>query len=254
MEIFDTHAHYDDSAFDDDRDELLGSLLPRSGVVGIISAGTTVESSRKNAELAARYDYVRFAAGIHPEDAAGARPGDLSLIEELLRDEKAVAVGEIGLDYHCDVDRELQKRLFKAQLGLAAKLGLPVIIHDRDAHGDAYELIRAYRPRGVLHCFSGSAESAKELVSLGLYLGFTGSVTFKNNKKAAAVIAAVPLERILVETDCPYMAPEPFRGRRSDSSMIARTLEFIAGQKGISSEELSHQTALNARRLFDIKE
>lgn len=253
MEIFDTHAHYDDEAFSADRDELLGRVLPESGVCGVVSAGTNVASSRANAQLSEKYDYIYFAAGIHPEDVETAKDGDLELIEELLKSgKKAVAVGEIGLDYHYDIDKTLQKRYFEAQLELAKKLDLPVIIHDRDAHADTLEEIRRFRPKGTLHCFSGSAETARELVDLGLYIGFTGSVTFKGNKKAARVIEAVPLERILVETDCPYMAPEPLRGRRSDSSMIAYTLSFIANIKGISAEELAHITANNARTLFNI--
>lgn len=253
MEIFDTHAHYDDEAFNDDRDKLLGRILPASGVCGIVSAGTNVKTSRANAALAEKYDYVYFAAGIHPEDVETAEPGDLSLIEQLLKSsKKAVAVGEIGLDYHYDIDKNLQKKFFEQQLALAREFDLPVIIHDRDAHADTLEEVRKFRPKGTLHCFSGSAESARELVSLGFYLGFTGSVTFKGNKKAAKVVEAVPLDRILVETDCPYMAPEPVRGRRSDSSMIAHTLSFIAEIKGISPEELAHITANNARQLFNI--
>lgn len=255
MEIFDTHAHYDDPAFDSDRDEMLGSILPQSGVCGIVTAGTTLGTSRASAALAAKYSYIYFAAGIHPEDAESEKEGDLLLIAELLKSsEKGVAVGEIGLDYHCDVDRDLQKRLFSKQLELANELNLPVVIHDRDAHADTLEIIRRYHPRGTLHCFSGSAESAQELVSLGFYIGFTGSVTFKNNKKAAKVLEVVPNDRILTETDCPYMAPVPLRGKRSNSSMIARTLEFIAEIKGVTAEEMSHITAQNARRLFDIKE
>lgn len=255
MEIFDTHAHYDDTAFDGDRDRLLGEVLPAAGVCGIVTAGTTVKSSMASAALAAKYDYIYFAAGIHPEDAEGAKEGDIDRIADIIRaNKKAVAVGEIGLDYHCEVDHKLQQRYFEKQLELANTLGLPVVIHDRDAHADTLEIIRRYKPHGTLHCFSGSAESAEELIKLGFYIGFTGSVTFKNNKKAARVIEAVPLERILTETDCPYMAPEPMRGRRSDSSMIERTLMFIAQQKGISADELSHITAQNARRLFSIKE
>lgn len=255
MEIFDTHAHYDDTAFDSDRDTLLSDTLPNAGVCCVISAGTTVNSSLKNAALAKKYGYVYFAAGVHPEDAGTAADGDIARIAEIINtNEKAVAIGEIGLDYHCDVDRELQKSLFEQQLVLSRELNLPVVIHDRDAHADTLDIIRKFRPRGTLHCFSGSAESARELVALGFYIGFTGSVTFKNNKKAAKVIEAVPTERILVETDCPYMAPEPFRGHRSDSSMIERTLLFIAQVKGVQPEELAHITARNARLLFNIKE
>jgi TatD DNase family protein len=254
MEIFDTHAHYDDEAFDVDRDTLLGSYLPQAGVCGIITAGTNVASSLKSAALAEKYDYIHFAAGIHPEDVAGTKGGDIAKIADIIKShKKAVAVGEIGLDYHYDGDRELQQRLFTEQLTLAQELGLPVIVHDRDAHADTLRILKQFHLRGTLHCFSGSAESAVELLSLGFYIGFTGAVTFKNNKKAAAVLAAVPQERILVETDCPYMAPEPFRGRRCDSSMIRSTLEFIAKLKGISADEMARITAQNARCLFGIK-
>jgi TatD DNase family protein len=255
MQIFDTHAHYDDAAFDDDRDSLLGSTLPAAGVCGIVSCGTTVQSSRANAALAAKFGYIYFAAGIHPEDAESYADGDMERLAELISgNKKAVAVGEIGLDYHCEVDRSLQKALFERQLTLARTLDKPVILHDRDAHSDMMEIVHEYKPRGVMHCFSGSAESAAELVAFGLYIGFTGSVTFKNNKKAARVIEAVPCDRIVVETDCPYMAPEPMRGRRSDSAMIANTLTYIAGVKGIPTEELAQITACNARSLFLIEE
>lgn len=254
MEIFDTHAHYDDKAFDNDRDELLSNVLPQNQVVGVITAGTTVETSLASATLAEKYDYIYFAAGIHPEDVESYKDGDIDRIAEILKTKnKAVAVGEIGLDYHWDTDRELQKQLFGEQLALSKELYLPVVIHDREAHADTLDYIKKYRPRGTVHCFSGSAEMAKEVLSLGMYLGFTGSVTFKNNKKAAAVLNVTPLDRILVETDCPYMAPEPFRGKRSDSSMIASTLNYIADIKGISPEEAAHITAQNARTLFGIK-
>lgn len=253
MEIFDTHAHYDDEAFDSDRDEMLSSVLPKSGVCGIVTAGTNVKTSITSAELAAKYDYIYFAAGIHPEDAADMQDGDIDRIAEILKNnKKAVAVGEIGLDYHWEIDRALQKNIFERQLVLANELDLPVVIHDREAHADTLELIEKYRPRGTVHCFSGSAETAKELISLGMYLGFTGSVTFKNNKKSPAVIEAIPNDRILVETDCPYMAPVPLRGKRSDSSMINLTLQFIADIKGLTPNEMGHITAQNARKLFGI--
>lgn len=254
MEIFDTHAHYDDSAFDADREELLGNKLQKGGVTGVVTAGTTVESSKKAAALAEKYDYIYFAAGIHPEDCEAAQDGDISRVAELIKSsQKAVAVGEIGLDYHWEIERSVQKRWFEQQLELAKELNLPVIIHDREAHADTLEAIKTYRPRGTVHCFSGSAEMAQELIKLGMYLGFTGSVTFKNNKKAAAVIEAVPLSRILVETDCPYMAPEPFRGKRSDSTMIEKVIEYIAQIKNAEPEEIGHITAQNARDLFQIE-
>ncbi|HEX2939004.1 MAG TPA: TatD family hydrolase [Ruminiclostridium sp.] len=254
MEIFDTHAHYDDDAFESDRDIVLEKTLPESGVCGVVSAGISVESSRANLELAKKYDYIYFAAGIQPEETGKAKSDYLEKLTEILKSsKKAVAVGEIGLDYHWEIDRPTQKRFFEEQLQLANTLNLPVIIHDREAHADTLEYVSRYKPKGTLHCFTGSAETAKEFVSLGLYIGFTGAVTFKNNKKAPKVIESVPTERILVETDCPYMAPEPLRGRRSDSSMIEHTIAFIAAIKGVTAEEMAHITAQNARRLFGLE-
>lgn len=252
MEIFDSHAHYDDDAFDPDRDELLGSF-PSHGIVGVCNMGTTLQASRTAADLAARYPFIYAAAGIHPEEAETARPGDVTRIGDLIGScPKMVAVGEIGLDYHCGVDRDVQQQLFAQQLALARELDLPVSIHDREAHADTLRLIRKYRPRGVVHCYSGSAEMAGELLALGMYLGFTGVVTFKHNKKAAEVLAVVPRDRALVETDCPYMAPEPLRGRRCDSTMLVHTIARIAGNWGLEPETVAAQTTRNARTLFNI--
>lgn len=254
MELFDSHAHYDDPAFDADREELLSSYLPKSGVAGIINAGTSVASSRRCLELAARYPYLYAAAGIHPEESEDAQPGDVEKIGELVKNSHSiVAIGEIGLDYHYEgAGRELQLRLFEEQLMLANDLHLPVILHDRDAHADMFRLIQKHRPRGVLHCFSGSAESAREYVKLGLYFGFTGSVTFKNNRKAPEVLAVLPRDRILIETDCPHMAPEPLRGRRCDSSMLLHTVERVAQYIGLTPDEAAALTARNVRNLFGI--
>lgn len=279
LRLFDTHAHYDDPAFEADRDSLLGEALPLAGVRGIITAGTSFASCAASQALAERYPYVWFTAGIHPEDAerdvraalglpepagdGGTEPLSDEQIEEgvrlavlrvepFLRHEKCVAVGEIGLDYHWPIDRRLQNALFTRQLELAAAHNLPVVIHDREAHADTLAALRRFRPRGTVHCFSGSAEMAKEVLALGLYLGFTGSVTFKNNKKAPAVLAATPCGRILTETDCPYMAPEPLRGSRCDSSMISRTLPFIAQVKGVEETEAARFAEENARALFGL--
>lgn len=253
MRIFDSHAHYDDPAFDPDRAELLAAL-PGMGVEGVINAGTTVATSAASAELARKYPYFYAAVGLHPEEAANVGRSDIDGIARLARGEKVVAIGEIGLDYHYEgCDRELQKELFTCQLELADSLGLPVVIHDRDAHGDTMEILRRFRPRGVLHCFSGSAQTALEAVSLGLYIGFTGAVTFKNNRKAQAVLSAVPRGRILAETDCPYMAPEPLRGRRSDSGMLVHTLGRMAEILGITPDEAALLTLDNAKRLYSIK-
>lgn len=248
--IFDSHAHYNEKRFDDDRAELLADL-PRQGVAGVINAGTTAADSAQGQALAEAYDYIWFAAGIHPEELQDDTPESFQAVRALAAHPKCVAIGEIGLDYYWDKDhKEQQKDLFARQLILARELDLPVIIHDRDAHGDTMDLLRKYRPKGVLHCYSGSAEMAKEVLALGLYLGFTGVTTFPNSKKCREAIAIIPPERILVETDCPYMAPVPFRGRRCDSSMIPHTAAAIAQIKGMSPEEVLVQTNENVRRLF----
>lgn len=253
MRIFDSHAHYDDAAFDADRASLLAQL-PGSGVTGVINAGTTVASSERSIRLAEDYPYIYAAVGIHPEEVDGCKPGDVDQIRALAESRNVIAIGEIGLDYHYPgFDKQKQLALFESQLKLAGDLGLPVVIHDRDAHGDTMQLLTQYKPRGVLHCFSGSVETAAQAIGLGLYLGFTGSVTFKNNRKAAAVLASIPRDRILVETDCPYMAPEPSRGKRCDSSMIAYTIARIAGILGIGPEEAAALTECNAKRLYNIK-
>jgi len=251
MEIFDSHAHYDDEAFDVDRDELLASM-PEKGVISIINAGISVKSSLNSIQLANRYPFVYAAAGIHPEEAEHSGPQDVDKIGELASNVKIVAIGEIGLDYHYEIDKEVQLRLFLSQLSLANDLNLPVIIHERDAHADMLDILKKYKPRGVLHCFSGSTEMAVEVVKLGLYIGLTGVVTFKNNKKAASVIAAVPDERVLCETDCPYMTPEPLRGKRCDSTMLEHTLRSIAAYKSITPENAASLTASNARTLFNL--
>lgn len=253
MEIFDSHAHYDDAAFDADRDAVL-SALPAAGVAGVLNCGVDAASSAACVDLALRYTFCHAAVGIHPEEAAKAAPDDLIKIERLAAERQVAAIGEIGLDYHWEIPREVQKRLFAAQLALANRLGLPVVVHDRDAHADTLALLREYRPRGVVHCYSGSVETARELVALGLYLGFTGAVTFKGNKKARTVLASLPRERVLCETDCPYMAPEPVRGRRCDSSLLPHTLAVMAEVMGMPAEEAALLTAQNARTLFQIGE
>lgn len=252
MRFFDSHAHYDDPAFDQDRDALLASL-PENGVSVVLNAGTTVATSLSSLALAEKYPFIYAAVGLQPEEIDGVQPGDLDKIKELAGQKKAVAIGEIGLDYHYKgFDRSKQLELFEAQLGLARELDMPVVIHDRDAHADTMRLVTQYRPRGVLHCFSGSAETAAQAVSLGLYIGFTGSVTFKNNRKAAAVINAIPRERILLETDCPYMAPEPLRGRRCDSTMLMYTASRVAELLGVTPEEAARLGYENASRLYGI--
>ena len=251
--IFDSHAHYDDERFDADRDELL-QRIHREGVEYIMTIGSDLASSRAACRLAERYDFIWFAAGIHPEQAGDAPADYREALKELAAHPKCRAIGEIGLDYYWaeNPPRERQQVLFREQVLLAKELGLPVIIHDREAHADTLEVLRELRPMGVLHCFSGSAEMAREAAALGMYMGFTGAVTFKNARKAPQAAAAVPDDRLLIETDCPYMAPEPYRGKRCDSSMLPRVAECLAEIRGGSAEEIVQMTCRNARRLFGV--
>lgn len=249
--IFDSHAHYDDPAFDPDRDELLASL-PGAGVCGIISCGTDVATSRYNLELAHRYNHIWAAAGFHPEAADRISEKDFVRLRELLADKRCVAVGELGLDYHYEdgAAREVQLSVLERQLQLANELDMPVIFHDRDAHADTLEILKKYRPKGVVHCFSGSVEMAQEIVGLGMYIGLGGAVTFKNARKPVAVAQYVPAERLLIETDCPYMTPVPFRGKRNDSALIANTAQKLAEIRGRTPEQILLETRQNAERLF----
>ena len=248
--IFDTHAHYNDEAFNDDRDELLSSL-PSKGVANIINCGTTYKTSVESMKIAEKYPFAYFAAGIHPEDCGELDFSEVDRIKELLTHEKCVAIGEIGLDYHYTADtKEKQLIFFEKQLLLANEYDIPVIIHDRDAHGDTMELLKKHKPKGVLHCFSGSVETMKEAVSLGLYIGLGGAVTFKNARKPLEVSKEVPSDRLLLETDCPYMAPVPFRGKRNDSSLIAYVAEVIAEARGTKVQEIIDNANRNAKKLF----
>lgn len=251
--IFDSHAHYDDAAFDTDRHDLLAAL-PHEGVAGVINAASSISSARLSLELAERYPYVWAAVGVHPEAVATMTDTDLAAIEAMAAHPRAVAIGEIGLDYHWEdnAPREVQIARFEQQLELANRLSLPVIVHDRDAHEDTLRLLQKHRPRGVLHCFSGHVEMMREVVALGMYIGLGGAVTFKNAKKPVAVAAAVPLDRLLLETDAPYMAPVPHRGKRCDSRLIAHTAAVIAEVRGIATDELLAATADNAKRLFSL--
>lgn len=252
--IFDSHAHYDDTAFDADRDTLLGAF-PSAGVIGVINAASDLTSAEKSVAFATRYPFIWAAVGIHPEAAGRMTAADLPRLRELAEMPRVVAIGEIGLDYHYPdgAPREQQIACFEQQLELARELDLPVIVHDRDAHEDTLSLLKKHRPRGVVHCFSGSAEMMREVTALQMYVGLGGAVTFKNAKKPVAVATAVPLDRLLLETDAPYMAPVPCRGIRCDSRMITHTAQVIAALRGISAEELLRITAENTRRLFAIQ-
>ena len=250
--LFDTHAHYDDEAFDPDRELLLESL-PQRGVALVVNPGCDLESSRKAVAYAAEYPHVYAAVGIHPENCGGFTPADTEALRQLAPQPKVVAIGEIGLDYYWaeNPPRELQQQVLRSQLALARELRLPVIFHDRDAHGDSLAIVKEFPDvTGVFHCFSGSYEMAKELIRRGWYIGFTGVVTFKNARKAVEVAEKIPLDRILIETDCPYMAPEPFRGRRNDPSLVPFVAKKIAEIRGISAEEAAAATEENAKRLF----
>lgn len=252
--IFDTHAHYDDEAFNEDRDALLASL-PEKGVTGVVTCGVNLLSSAKALELAKKYDFIYAALGYHPENTGDERKGDLELIAQLLEtEEKAVAVGEIGLDYHYDdgAPREEQIDLFCRQIEIAKDLDLPIIVHDRDAHGDTLDILRRYRPKGVVHCFSGSVEMAREVVSLGMYIGMGGVVTFKNARKAVEVVEAIPLDKLLLETDCPYLAPTPLRGKRNDSSLIAYVAKTVGEIRSETAQKILDITCDNACEFYDI--
>lgn len=260
--IFDTHAHYTSHQFDEDRDALL-TALPARGVVGVVECATDYDTSRACLALAEQYPYVYAALGIHPEslieeDAStltrfgGDWAAELAAIRPLFDHPRAVAVGECGLDYHWPIPKDAQLELFEAHLKLALELDKPIIVHDRQAHADTYALLRQYKPKGVVHCFSGSAEDALALAAQGMYIGFGGALTFKGAKRAVKAAAALPLEHILLETDCPYMAPEPCRGQRCDSGLIAHTGEFLAQIRGVSPDVIFAATTENAKRLFGV--
>lgn len=250
---FDTHAHYDDRTFDEDRETLLQSL-GEGDVKLIIDPGCDAPSSRRALELAERFPFIYAAVGLHPEELDKYSPESFEEICSMARHPRCVAIGEIGLDYYWDAShKEEQKALFRRQIELALELDKPVIVHDREAHGDCLEIVRDYPGlRGVFHCYSGSAEMAKELLKLGWYLGFDGPVTYKNARKALEVLELCPMDRMLMETDSPYLSPVPMRGKRNDSSNLKYVAEKIAQVKGISPEQAAAATLANGCRLFGI--
>lgn len=252
--LFDTHAHMDDRAFDVDRRELLENF-PSQGIGLLMNPGCSVESSRNAARLSQEYDYIYAAVGSHPDAADEVTEEVLEIYRSLIRENPKIrAIGEIGLDYHYeDIPRDIQLRAFRMQMTLAKELDLPVIVHEREAHEDGMKVVDEFpEVKGVFHCYSGSAEMARELIKRGWYIGFTGVLTFKNARKAVEVASAIPLERIVLETDCPYMSPEPFRGKRNDPGKLYRMAEKLAEIRGMTVEEVHRITMENGKRLYRI--
>lgn len=250
--IFDTHSHYDDKQFDEDRYSLIDSIWDK-GVVGIVSCGCDIPTTKANKELSDKYDSFYFAAGFHPECLEDYELSDIGEIEKYANMAKCVAIGEIGLDYHwMSSTKEKQKDFLVAQIELAKRLDMPVIIHDREAHGDTMDILRATKPKGVVHCFSGSKEMAREIVKQGMYIGLNGVATFKNARKSLEVVNEIPLDMLVLETDCPYLAPVPHRGKRNDSSYIPFIAERIGEELGLSAQEVLDKTYENAKRLYNL--
>lgn len=250
--IFDTHAHYDSEQFNEDRDDVLNGM-PEKGVSTIVNVGASLNGCKASVEFAKKYPFMYAAVGVHPDEVGALNEETFAQLEEWCKEEKVVAVGEIGLDYYWDEEpREVQKEWFIRQLELARKLNLPVNIHSREAAEDTFQIIKEYGKdlTGIIHCFSGSKEMAIEYVKLGFHIGVGGVVTFKNGKKLKQVVEAIPLEWIVLETDAPYLAPTPFRGKRNDSTYIRYIAEEIANLKGITTEEVLEQTERNARKVY----
>ena len=255
--IFETHAHYDDESFNDDREALIRSL-PEKGIGRIINVGASIETTKTTLELAAKYDYIYAAVGVHPSDISGLNEETFAWLKEQTSLPKTVAIGEIGLDYYWDKEPEIQAKQrywFVRQLALAQQADLPVIIHSRDAAEDTMQIMeKAYEDgiKGVIHCYSYSPEMAQEYVKMGYYIGVGGVVTFKNSKKLKEIVEEISLESIVLETDCPYLAPTPFRGKRNSSLYLPYVVEAIAELKGISAEQVIEQTEKNARDLYQL--
>jgi len=253
LSFFDTHAHYNDEDFDIDRNELLESL-PGCGISLVLNPGCDFESSKAAVGFADKYDYIYAAVGWHPHEAKNFTAESAAFIREKAAHPKVMAIGEIGLDYHYNhSDPKVQMEAFVTQMDLARECSLPVIIHDREAHGDCMDVISRYPDvLGVFHCYSGSAEMAKRLVELGWYLSFTGAITFKNARRSLEAIEVIPNDRIMIETDAPYLAPVPYRGKRNDSRHLAYTAQVIADVKGLTTEEVASMTFENGKRFFNI--
>ena len=252
--LFDTHAHLNDPAFDPDREELMASFAS-AGVGLVMNAGCSLESSRDIVQMAEKYPWLYASVGSHPDSADEVNEAVVEEYRKLCKlSGKVKAIGEIGLDYYYeDIPREIQQRAFRLQMELAKELDMPVIVHERDAHNDGLAIVKEFPTvKGVFHCYSGSAEMARQLVNLGWYIGFTGVLTFKNARKAVETAASIPLDRIVLETDCPFMAPEPFRGKRNHPGYLCRMAEKLAEIRGISLEEVHTATMENGKRLYRI--
>jgi TatD DNase family protein len=253
--IFDSHAHYDDEAFNEDREEVIQGLKDKR-VIGVLNCGASIEGARMSVELSNKYDFIYSAVGIHPEHADMVNEKVIEELRGLAQNPKVRAIGEIGLDYYYEENpsREIQKAAFKLQMNLAKELKMPVVIHDRDAHKDTLDILKEFpEVIGVIHCFSGSVEFAKECLKLGYYIGFTGVITFKNAKQIVEVARVVPMDRILVETDCPYMSPTPHRGKRNQSDYIKYIIDKISEVKDKTIEDVEDITVINIKQLLKIK-
>ncbi|MDR0879592.1 MAG: TatD family hydrolase [Clostridioides sp.] len=256
--LFDSHAHLNDESFDEDRDELIESL-PKNGVDLVVNPASDLETSRTGIQLADKYDFIYAAVGIHPQDVAETEEADIQEIKKMAQEnKKVVAIGEIGLDYYYDdVPKDIQRKWLKRQILLANELSLPIIIHDRDAHKDTFDIIKENKSEEigcVMHCFSGSVELAKEYLKLGCYISIPGTVTFKNSRKVRAVAREIPLDKLLIETDSPYLTPEPYRGKRNNPAHVRYVAERVAEERGISFEEVCDASKANAKKLFRIEE
>ncbi len=251
--FFDTHTHLDDEKFDTDRDELIASLKDE-GLSLAVNIGANIKTSEASIALAEKYDFIYAAVGVHPNDTKDMKDSDLAQIEEWAKHPRVVAIGEIGLDYHYDEpDPEIQKVWFEKQLLLAKKLNMPYVVHDRDAHADVLEIIKKVGYfNGVMHCFSGSSEMARQVTDLGMYVSIAGQVTFKNAPKVQAVAQTVPLSKLLIETDSPYLTPEPFRGKRNNSAYVKYTAQKIAELRGMTIDEIAKITMENGKRFYNI--
>ena len=249
--LFDTHAHMNDPAFDEDRESVLLGLREK-GVAYMMNVGCCRDSSRDCVAMAEKYPFVYASVGTHPDAADEVNEEVLEEFRKLAAHPKVLAIGEIGLDYYYEtIPREVQQKAFRMQMALAKELSMPVIVHERNAHDDGMRIVKEYRGvTGVFHCYSGSAEMARQLVDMGWYIGFTGVLTFKNARKAVETAERIPLERIVLETDCPFMAPEPFRGKRNDPGYLYRMAERLAEIRGISVEEVHEITTQNAKQLY----